>query len=125
MLIGANCGSWIKYEDDSVDLQIVQAVDALPFLSQAGSFLLLNHDYLPNGERESGSPGSFGVKPMRIPSVPMQGGELPAAGKTTAALSSGKSDYLAPRLLIPVRGDAGRLQSCQLRLPFTAKKGRR
>jgi hypothetical protein len=34
-------------------------------------------------------------------------------------------DYLAPRLLIPVRDEAGRIQACQLRLPFIAKKGLR
>ncbi len=34
-------------------------------------------------------------------------------------------DYLAPRLLIPVRGEAGRIQACQMRLPFVAKNGLR
>lgn len=34
-------------------------------------------------------------------------------------------DYLAPRLLIPVRGEAGRIQACQMRLPFIAKKSLR
>src|SRR5262249_9551988 len=34
-------------------------------------------------------------------------------------------DYLAPRLLIPVRDDQGRIQACQMRLPFIAKKGLR
>src|SRR5215471_16957962 len=31
-------------------------------------------------------------------------------------------DYLAPRLLIPVRDGWGRIQACQMRLPFAAKK---
>ncbi len=34
-------------------------------------------------------------------------------------------DYLAPRLLIPVRDGSGRIQACQMRLPFAAKKGLR
>jgi hypothetical protein len=34
-------------------------------------------------------------------------------------------DYLLPRLLIPVRDGSGRIQACQMRLPFTAKKGLR
>jgi hypothetical protein len=34
-------------------------------------------------------------------------------------------DYLLPRLLIPVRDSSGRIQACQMRLPFTAKKGLR
>lgn len=34
-------------------------------------------------------------------------------------------DYLLPRLLIPVRDDSGRIQACQTRLPFAAKKGLR
>jgi hypothetical protein len=34
-------------------------------------------------------------------------------------------DYLAPRLLIPVRDGWGRIQACQMRLPFAAKKGLR
>jgi len=34
-------------------------------------------------------------------------------------------DYLAPRLLIPVRDELGRIQACQMRLPFIAKKGLR
>jgi hypothetical protein len=31
-------------------------------------------------------------------------------------------DYLLPRLLIPVRDSSGRIQACQMRLPFTTKK---
>jgi hypothetical protein len=34
-------------------------------------------------------------------------------------------DYLMPRLLIPVRDGSGRIQACQTRLPFAAKKGLR
>ena len=34
-------------------------------------------------------------------------------------------DYLAPRLLIPVRDEAGRIQACQMRLPFASKTGLR
>ncbi len=34
-------------------------------------------------------------------------------------------DYLAPWLLIPVRDEQGRIQACQMRLPFIAKKGLR
>jgi hypothetical protein len=34
-------------------------------------------------------------------------------------------DYLLPRLLIPVRDGSGRIQACQMRLPFMAKKGLR
>jgi hypothetical protein len=34
-------------------------------------------------------------------------------------------DYLLPRLLIPVRDGSGRIQACQMRLPFTVKKGLR
>ena len=34
-------------------------------------------------------------------------------------------DYLLPRLLIPVRDGSGRIQACQIRLPFMAKKGLR
>jgi len=34
-------------------------------------------------------------------------------------------DYLLPRLLIPVRDRSGRIQACQMRLPFTAKNGLR
>src|SRR5262245_38723889 len=34
-------------------------------------------------------------------------------------------DYLSPRLLIPLRDSSGRIQACQMRLPFTAKKGMR
>jgi hypothetical protein len=34
-------------------------------------------------------------------------------------------DYLLPRLLIPVRDGSGRVQACQMRLPFMAKKGLR
>ncbi len=34
-------------------------------------------------------------------------------------------DYLAPRLLIPVRDDEGRIQACQMRLPFASKTGLR
>ena len=34
-------------------------------------------------------------------------------------------DYLLPRLLIPVRDGSGRIQACQPRLPFAAKKGLR
>ena len=34
-------------------------------------------------------------------------------------------DYLLPRLLIPVRDEWGRIQACQMRLPFAAKKGLR
>src|SRR5262245_5363619 len=30
-------------------------------------------------------------------------------------------DYLLPRLLIPVRDSSGRIQACQMRLPFAAK----
>src|SRR5262249_27511955 len=33
--------------------------------------------------------------------------------------------YLLPRLLIPVRDGSGRIQACQMRLPFMAKKGLR
>jgi hypothetical protein len=32
-------------------------------------------------------------------------------------------DYLLPRLLIPVRDGSGRIQACQMRLPFATKKG--
>jgi hypothetical protein len=34
-------------------------------------------------------------------------------------------DYLLPRLLIPVRDGSGRIQTCQMRLPFATKKGGR
>src|SRR5262245_3565252 len=34
-------------------------------------------------------------------------------------------DYLLPRLLIPVRDGSGRIQACQMRLPFYTKKGLR
>jgi hypothetical protein len=34
-------------------------------------------------------------------------------------------DYFLPRLLIPVRDGSGRIQACQMRLPFTTKKGMR
>ena len=34
-------------------------------------------------------------------------------------------DYLLPRLLIPVRDGSGRIQACQMRLPFYMKKGLR
>jgi hypothetical protein len=34
-------------------------------------------------------------------------------------------DYLLPRLLIPVRDKAGRIQACQMRLPLAAKKSGR
>jgi hypothetical protein len=34
-------------------------------------------------------------------------------------------DYLLPRLLIPVRDGSGRIQACQMRLPFGTKKGLR
>jgi hypothetical protein len=34
-------------------------------------------------------------------------------------------DYLLPRLLIPIRDGSGRIQACQMRLPFAAKKGLR
>jgi hypothetical protein len=34
-------------------------------------------------------------------------------------------DYLLPRLLIPVRDGSGRIQTCQMRLPFYTKKGLR
>jgi hypothetical protein len=34
-------------------------------------------------------------------------------------------DYLLPRLLIPVRDGSGRIQACQMRMPFAAKKGLR
>jgi hypothetical protein len=34
-------------------------------------------------------------------------------------------DYLWPRLLIPVRDGAGRIQACQMRLPFGTKNGLR
>ena len=34
-------------------------------------------------------------------------------------------DYLLPRLLIPVRDGSGRIQACQMRLPFDTKKGLR
>jgi hypothetical protein len=34
-------------------------------------------------------------------------------------------DYLLPRLLIPVRDGSGRIQACQMRLPFVTKKGLR
>jgi hypothetical protein len=34
-------------------------------------------------------------------------------------------DYLLPRLLIPVRDEAGRIQACQMRLPLAAKKSGR
>jgi hypothetical protein len=34
-------------------------------------------------------------------------------------------DYLLPRLLIPVRDGLGRIQACQMRLPFATKKGLR
>ncbi len=34
-------------------------------------------------------------------------------------------DYLLPRLLIPVRDEWGRIQACQMRMPFAAKKGLR
>jgi hypothetical protein len=36
-----------------------------------------------------------------------------------------ESDYNAPRLLIPVRDGAGRIQACQMRLPYASKKGLR
>jgi len=35
------------------------------------------------------------------------------------------TDYRAPRLLIPVRDDQGRIQACQMRFPGTKKKGLR
>src|SRR5262245_3940823 len=34
-------------------------------------------------------------------------------------------DYLWPRLVIPVRDRSGRIQACQMRLPFATKKGLR
>ena len=34
-------------------------------------------------------------------------------------------DYILPRLLIPVRDGSGRIQACQMRLPFGTKKGLR
>lgn len=34
-------------------------------------------------------------------------------------------DYFAPRLLIPVRDEQGRIQACQMRLPFITKRGLR
>src|SRR5262245_49193069 len=34
-------------------------------------------------------------------------------------------DYLGPRLIIPVRDGSGRIQACQMRLPFTTKNGLR
>ncbi|MCG3145095.1 MAG: hypothetical protein HONDAALG_02636 [Gammaproteobacteria bacterium] len=34
-------------------------------------------------------------------------------------------DYLLPRLLIPVRDEAGRIQACQMRLPLAVKKSPR
>lgn len=34
-------------------------------------------------------------------------------------------DYLLPRLLIPVRDEAGRIQACQMRLPLAARKSGR
>jgi hypothetical protein len=34
-------------------------------------------------------------------------------------------DYLLPRLLIPVRDEAGRIQACQMRLPLATKKSGR
>jgi hypothetical protein len=34
-------------------------------------------------------------------------------------------DYLLPRLLIPVRDGSGRIQACQMRMPFASKKGPR
>jgi hypothetical protein len=34
-------------------------------------------------------------------------------------------DYLLPRLLIPARDEAGRIQACQMRMPLTAKKNGR
>src|SRR5262249_26207599 len=34
-------------------------------------------------------------------------------------------DYLLPRLLIPVRDGSGRIQACQMRLPYAEKKGLR
>jgi hypothetical protein len=34
-------------------------------------------------------------------------------------------DYFLPRLLIPVRDGSGRIQACQMRIPFAAKKGLR
>jgi hypothetical protein len=34
-------------------------------------------------------------------------------------------DYLLPRLLIPVRDGSGRIQACQMRLPFSMKTGLR
>jgi hypothetical protein len=34
-------------------------------------------------------------------------------------------NYLLPRLLIPVRDGSGRIQACQMRLPFATKKGLR
>jgi len=34
-------------------------------------------------------------------------------------------DYLLPRLLIPVRDGSGRIQACQMRLPFASKTGLR
>src|SRR5262249_23893477 len=34
-------------------------------------------------------------------------------------------DYFLPRLLIPVRDGSGRIQACQMRMPFAAKKGLR
>jgi hypothetical protein len=34
-------------------------------------------------------------------------------------------DYLLPRLLIPVHDGSGRIQACQMRMPFAAKKGLR
>jgi hypothetical protein len=34
-------------------------------------------------------------------------------------------DHLLPRLLIPVRDEWGRIQACQMRLPFATKKGLR
>jgi hypothetical protein len=34
-------------------------------------------------------------------------------------------DYLLPRLLIPVRDGSGHIQACQMRMPFTKRKGLR
>jgi hypothetical protein len=34
-------------------------------------------------------------------------------------------DHLLPRLLVPVRAGSGRIQACQMRLPFTTNKGLR
>src|SRR5262249_26372832 len=67
--------------------------------------------------------------------LPQRNGDIPGAGSLRGmpgcwedrkGVPLGKlKAYLMPRLLIPVRDGSGRIQACQTRLPFVAKKGLR